>query len=345
MKTAVVCLLLVVMLSVTARGEDPIAQITFRVTDDFGNAVTGAPVVITTAVGWIPGPDEGRTKLREASGLTDTNGLVVLRVPCKTGSIRSYSVLAEDTYFDNNKMKIGGTAYYRDMGGEFRFTNVVDGQWHPWNPSVEIELKGVVNPIPMFSRSFVNSRPRLQIPEYGKAIGFDLMKGAWIAPYGRGEVADLSFTLNVDHLGQRKIDRGPMFDATFSVTFTNTGDGIQEFLSHPRNGSALRSPRFAPESGYSTALVKSSYEHETESHHEKREDQNYFFRVRTRRDESGRIIAALYGKIYGDIAYNSKGALRFLYYLNPTPNDRNMEFDPSRNLFTDLPSAEQVNEP
>ena len=35
----------------------------------------------------------------------------------------------------------------------------------------------------------------------------------------------------------------------------------------------------------------------------------------------------------------------FTYYLNPTPNDRNMEFDPTRNLLTGLKEAEKVSVP
>lgn len=31
--------------------------------------------------------------------------------------------------------------------------------------------------------------------------------------------------------------------------------------------------------------------------------------------------------------------------LNPTPNDRNVEFDPKRNLFTDLKPVERVTDP
>ena len=36
--------------------------------------------------------------------------------------------------------------------------------------------------------------------------------------------------------------------------------------------------------------------------------------------------------------------LHLLYYLNPTPNDRNMEFDPKRNL-ADVTPFEEVYEP
>jgi len=333
---------ILLMLAVTAHAGDSVAQMTFRVSDDFGNVVTGAPVTISTVARWVPGEEFGHDEYDQETGVTDTNGLVVLKLPSKTGNVR-YSVSG---VFDGmTKMELGDAVYYMDKGGSVRFANQNAGQWHPWNPTVDIQLKKVVNPIPMLARSFVNSRPRLRVPEFGNAVGFDLIKGDWVTPMGKGEIADLHFKLVVVDLGQRKIDRGPLYDAAFSVTFTNDGDGLQGFFSHPREGSAFRSPRFAPEIGYSNALVKTCYEHETENRHEKREDQNYFIRLRTKKDESGAVIAALYGKIYGDITYSSKGVLRFVYYVNPTPNDRNMEFDPAQNLFTNLPSVEEVRYP
>lgn len=35
----------------------------------------------------------------------------------------------------------------------------------------------------------------------------------------------------------------------------------------------------------------------------------------------------------------------FTYYLNPTPNDRNLEFDPKRNLLQGLKATERVESP
>ena len=70
-----------------------------------------------------------------------------------------------------------------------------------------------------------------------------------------------------------------------------------------------------------------------------------FFACGRRKNESGKIVSALYGKIHGEIGYSWTRGIRFIYYLNPTPNDRNLEFDPSRNLFTDLKPMEQVREP
>ena len=65
---------------------------------------------------------------------------------------------------------------------------------------------------------------------------------------------------------------------------------------------------------------------------------NFYFRVRTKLDESGNVVSARYGKIYGDLA-------QFTYYFNPTPNDRNVEFDLKQNLMTNLKPNEGVSQP
>jgi hypothetical protein len=67
-------------------------------------------------------------------------------------------------------------------------------------------------------------------------------------------------------------------------------------------------------------------------------NRNYYFRVRTVPDQNGNVKSALYGKIYGDF-------MQFSYYLNPTPSDRNIEFDPKRNLMKTLTPLEAVTEP
>jgi hypothetical protein len=47
----------------------------------------------------------------------------------------------------------------------------------------------------------------------------------------------------------------------------------------------------------------------------------------------------------GDFRHDARGGLIFTYYYNPTANDRNLEFDPKKNLFpASLPGA-NVNDP
>jgi hypothetical protein len=75
---------------------------------------------------------------------------------------------------------------------------------------------------------------------------------------------------------------------------------------------------------------------------------SYYFQVRTILDDSGNVIKARYGKMYGDTPYSimqgpkffdAKGQktakLKISYYLNPD-GTRNLEFDPKKNLFRDL---------
>ena len=71
----------------------------------------------------------------------------------------------------------------------------------------------------------------------------------------------------------------------------------------------------------------------------------FSFRIRVKRNLQGEIESAIYGKIYGDARFLYRGddyaadrwsrkvdGLSFLYYLNPTPNDRNLEWDRKNNL-------------
>ena len=83
-----------------------------------------------------------------------------------------------------------------------------------------------------------------------------------------------------------------------------------------------------------------------------RDDQNFFFRVRSETDDEGNITSALYGKIHGEILFTigtlrnpKKSSLSFTYYLNPDHNDTNLEFDLEKNLFKGLNSLEEVRAP
>jgi hypothetical protein len=215
--------------------------------------------------------------------------------------------------------------------------------WQPWDPTVGLQLKKIGNPIPLYARKFGEGKP-IKLPELGKPVGFDLLKGDWVGPYGKGETVDFIFTLNATFGGMTK-NGYQIHDSVFTVGFPKEGDGIQSVYAQPFAGSVLRLPRYAPEQGYQTNLFRQMYRHEDGGSAECREDQNYFFRVRTEKDEKGNIVRALYGKIHGEIGCWQNGVIRFSYYLNPTPNERNLEFDPSRNLFTDLKSTERMTDP
>jgi hypothetical protein len=204
-----------------------------------------------------------------------------------------------------------------------------NGKWKPWNPTIFVLLKQVLNPIPMYART-VWSGP----PVFNEPVGYDLTIGDWVAPHGKGKSADMFFTGKLD----KKSDED--YDYELVVSFPNPGEGIQRFeAAYVGQSSGFRSPHLAPESGYQSKLsVKSSRHPGQGAQDEMDPKRNYFVRVRTVLDAMGNVKSAHYGKIYGDF-------MQFRYYLNPTPNDRNVEFDPKRNLLKGLKSLEEVREP
>ena len=346
MKTWAITFGLAVSTSFSSLADGANARITFRVGDDSGSIVTGATVRMSTLLRWEASSGFGKQEFAKVGGKTDTNGLIVLEMECLSGEI-TYAVSTGGQYFDNMlKMNVAGTDYYRDTGSKIRFTNVVDKKYEPWNPMVELQLKKVINPVPMYAKNLRG----FPIPACNEPLGYDLENGDWLPPYGGGSTADFVFRLDRD-LGDLTLDQVQYFDATLSLTFSNEDDGIQEVADPPPQGSVFHLPRYAPENGYTNYWSLKIFRNSQGANDimsPQTEEMNYFFRVRTKKDDEGKIISARYGKIRGPLWFGivpGKAELRMRFYFNPTPNDRNMEFDPKRNLFTDLAPLERVNEP
>jgi hypothetical protein len=290
--------------------------VTFLVSDQEGKAVANAEVRVGGG-GRTPGGPKNK-----AAGWTDTNGILSCRLQ-SDGRI-SYFV-RKLGYYDTDCWEY----YLQALRNEDREAAFRSGKWQPWNPSIPVLLKQVLNPIPMYAKSLTTG-----LPAWGVPLGYDLMAGDWVAPHGRGERADLIFTGRVDRQSDDDMER------EWIVSFPNAGDGTQEFEAAPvGQGSGLRSPHWAPENGYEPRVTRRSIRRPGQpSYSDRNDNRAYFLRVRTVLDAMGNVKSALYGKIYGDF-------MQFRYYLNPTPNDRNVEFDPKRNLLKGLKTTEQVTEP
>lgn len=299
----------VVLLSLVCDARPPKATVTLHVTD----AETGEPVAAAVAgiTFTIPNGQGGATDVNR-TGLTDANG---------------YFRAVDDTmpYISAGARKPG---YYKTGVNVDLKPTLKDA--YAEELLVPIILKPIVNPIPMYARKHA----RFEVPRINEHLGFDLISFDWLPPYGRGTVPDFIFTLteNISDTASK----------TLIITFSNIDDGIAPIDIDPKEGSALRLPATAPESGYVpiwTRVANKRYLPKKEA--------NYFFRIRTVKD-GPTIRSALYGKIHGDIGVdtiNSKTALIFLtYYLNPD-GTRNVEFDPNKNLFKNLSSLEQVIDP
>jgi hypothetical protein len=303
-------------------------RITVHVTDESGIAVSNAETVVQFENILPPGEGWGSGRPTEAKGLTDTNGNCTITASSTGGSV-SVGVRKDGYYYGN---------------AEAIFTNgdLILNRWLPWNPTVEVLLKQKGVQAPMYARRV----KEIKVPVEGKPVGFDLTAGDWVAPYGKGATADFLFQLERKPEPEVPAREIPPYDVTLTVSFPNDGDGIQSVFVPPQVHSGLRLPRQAPFDGYEPVLVKHRYKERGQPEHpDFREDQNYFFRVRTKKDAQGNIVSALYGKIDGDFRGGIAGKITFTYYLNPTPNSQNMEFDPKQNLMKNLKSLEGVDAP
>jgi len=241
--------------------------------------------------------------------------------------------------------------YYK-TSGEYMFGNdgdlvIKDGKWQPWDPEVRVILRPVVNPIPMYAKIV-----ETKIPTTNEMFGFDLVKGDWVQPVGAGIVADFVFSIKGFWRNYRDND------SVLELRFSNHADGAVPIDdSEITASSVLVLPRYAHEAGYKDGLTwrRARSISEKGSGDEIIDDPigrgNYFFRIRSETNDIGIITNAYYGKIRGSFEFvgaadaGNGSWLNFTYYLNPTPNDRNMEFDPKKNLFKNLSSLEEVSAP
>jgi hypothetical protein len=255
-------------------------------------------------------------------GVTDTNGLFIATHTDRSASLGIH--IRKEGYYP--------TDVTREMGLP---EQNVDNR----NISLTLTLKKIGRPIAMYAR-----KVRIEIPKTSEPIGFDLTVGDWIAPYGKGLHSDFYFENY-----RRWVDRKD-FNSSIKVTFSLPSDGIEPISVSLDQGSELRLSANAPLDGYVSKVSKSlSHTHENGWQNDENKEQNYYFRVRTITDSQGNIRSALYGKIYGDFTLDPINSnttwILFVYYLNPTPNDRNVEFDPKQNLIKNLKPDEGVDAP
>ena len=207
---------------------------------------------------------------------------------------------------------------------------------------VDILLRPKRNPIAMYAKRFKGF-----IPVDKMKVGYDFAAGDWVSPYGTGLNKDILFLY--DGYSNSFTD----FSGVLTISFNNESDGLFDLEYDPGFYSELKLPYEAPESGYRSKKVL-VYKRKGKGSNTVKENNltktsnfGYFLRVNSKRDESGKIVQANYVKIGGEFIFDprteGKGAayITMTYYYNPTPNDRNLEFDPDKNLFKNLKPEER----
>ena len=281
-------------------------KVTFRVVDHKENPVQDAKVRITFY-------RRSKLKGRETIVLheqTDENGVV--EIQSKT-TAKFILWVRKKGYYET---------WYDYQLNDHPKPLLKDGRWLPWNPTVDVLLKPKVKPVPMYAKRDDDMR----IPLSGKPVGYDLEKGDWVEPYGKGVNTDLLF----EYQGQSQDFWTFSVDLTISVSGAKAGIQIltKDMVSD------FKSVYQAPLEGYEKRIRFAFNRTKTEMIEDKRleKDEYLVFRTRTKVDDQGNLIEAFYGKIYPPLEFGSKGSLELKYYFNPH-GTRNLEFDTDNNLF------------
>lgn len=221
-------------------------------------------------------------------------------------------------------------------------------------------MREIRRPIPLYAdmcRLVAHDRNNPPpIPFVEGTYAYDLEVGELLPPHGRGRVADVQVYSRVWFLGWRLSEEKLKEEAAWMrraglpegglrlqygrwrseqvVTFPGKDAGFVQ-LSPPdfQPCSGLKHPHEAPLEGYQPEMRGGAETDIPTGYSSSRPTNGYFLRLRVKHDAQGRIVSAHYAKIFGVIAYNQSGGVLFPYIFNPTPNDRNLEFELGQNLF------------
>lgn len=220
-----------------------------------------------------------------------------------------------------------------------------DTMLHREDGALKAVMQAPKNPLPLFVKRIGRKLGSDAILANGESFAYDLVKGDFMPPFGEGQHADIVFLrLPQEYIGEgfngRDL-RAPRYKNTIKAIFQGDEANGMAVMPSPDAQAFLRI-RTAPEGGYLRELSFSESMAYDLQHREGLDRNRCFcFRIRTERDEGGKIKSALYGKMYGDLGFlldgedrwmKKVGGISFLYYLNPTPNDRNLEWDRKNNL-------------
>lgn len=305
------------LLSLTACAGAPISHFSVQVHEENGDPIEGAEVqggFSNLMRDYVPGPD--------VKAVTDKEGKAAISGPAY------FSVYVDATKDD----------YYKS--GMKMPVNQEQDQ------SVSILLRQKRNPIPLYVKHFVGYLPKIKTK-----IAFDFSKGDWVSPYGKGAKKDIYFYY--DGFSNSFAN----YEGELKISFPNEADGLIDLEYKNGQYSELKLPYMAAESGYKKTklLINKRKGKGTSAYYEKnlnlKNNFGYFLRIRSEVDHDKNIIQGNYVKIAGDFDFDprseGKGAayIEMTYYLNPSINDRNLEFDPRQNLFKNLKHLEKVGQP
>ena len=282
------------------------AKITLRVVDTDGTPVANAKVKA-----YFTQP-EGSSNSALVTGASDENGLFTME------KLTKYQC----------RWEISKKGFYETQGryewqSKFTMEAYRTKRWQPWNPTIEVVLKKVFNPVKMQRKVMT-----LKFPANTK-VGFDFLEGDLVEPFGRGFSSNLLFFVS------GTADNGKFY-YTNTVTFP-AGNGYirlgEDFFSE------LKSLQTAPESGYSTQILFTyGYDREKKVLDDNNLKNEYMILKLAASSEEKKIYGKMTKGIIGGLDYpdTDMASVTFTYYLNPTPDDRSLEYEDTYEFKTRL---------
>lgn len=298
-----------VLLTSVAACAKPV-KIRVRVCDENGEPVAGADVSCGVTQSLAPGHGWGAGRVRRNVAQTDKAGI------CEIGNDSPDGFAAVAVQKDG---------YHGCSGVLLHFVEGSIMRWHPWCPDLEIVIHRIRTPIALHVREV-----DLPFPDNGDSVGYDLLKGDWVRPYGEGLESDFVFRRESLSAGEEVLD-------ALLIGFSREEDGFcpVQYPSPPPWVFRWRDMVLpeAPLTGYRTKALLAVEEQRTYPDNTPFHCPNLYgvyFRIRTMLAPDGELREALYGKIYKGFElhwYRGIPHVRFSYYLNPSPNSRNLDFN------------------
>lgn len=285
-----------------ARRQGAVARMLIHAVDDRGQDVSNATIHVFMGMNFRP---KGYT----LDGHTDGRGMYVLEG--KTCGDEILIDVIKDGYYSSS-LRLS----FAEMGAE---RQVLDGCWQPFGNEERIELRRIVNP-----RDLIVVNKFIDVPATNVWIGFDMAKGDFVAPMGRGETPDFDIKAEWDGL--------PSWESRFcrsTIRFREDKAGG----CYVRNVKESKFP-------YPYSAQEDHVYHQREVEIVDRNgdpgvtkvpfagDSSLVTRTRCETDDKGILEKANYGAVRRfEIGPSRRGIplLRIAYVFNPTPNDPNIE--------------------
>ena len=278
--------------------------------------------------------DSAYNTLEETHAYTDKNGRCALSGVMNFPTGARTGVAKLPGYYNTSAMP-------QFDGKAFRMLN----RWLPDDQTIYFALDKIKNPIPLFIR---REHLRKNLNKFKDAdswwpeetaISYDFLKADWLPPHGNGEVADMTIMRHKRQVLGIGCNPGGVSGEAFidrmTVRFNGNENGIVDIVPHEHPGIKIRT---APDKDYIQEKEIWMKKDMSLVFSQKDTDEScQCFRIRTKRNEKGEIVGSYYGKMYGGFRllnsreYKTAG-IEFTYYLNPTNNDKNLEWDQKTNL-------------